>query len=60
MTSAINGHIDRRAVQELPQILRVLIQTVTGDGNLLLNVGPDETGTIPLGHKSSYWHWADG
>ncbi len=31
----------------VPQILKVLIQTVTGDGNLLLNVGPDETGRIP-------------
>jgi alpha-L-fucosidase len=30
----------------IPQILKVLVQTVTGDGNLLLNVGPDETGQI--------------
>jgi len=37
--------------KSFPQILRVLIQTVTGDGNLLLNVGPDETGTIPLGQQ---------
>lgn len=34
-----------------PQILKVLIETVTGDGNLLLNVGPDPTGRIPLGQQ---------
>lgn len=30
-------------------VLKILIETVTGDGNLLLNVGPDSTGQIPKG-----------
>lgn len=29
--------------KSLPQVLKILVQTVTGDGNLLLNVGPDAT-----------------
>lgn len=33
--------------KSLSQILTILIQTVTGDGNLLLNVGPNERGQIP-------------
>lgn len=33
--------------KSLPQVLKILVQTVTGDGNLLLNVGPDATGRIP-------------
>ncbi len=33
--------------KSLDQVLTILVQTVTGDGNLLLNVGPDAEGRIP-------------
>jgi len=33
--------------KSLDQVLTILAQTVTGDGNLLLNVGPDAEGRIP-------------
>ncbi|MDR3690203.1 MAG: alpha-L-fucosidase [Fimbriimonas sp.] len=32
--------------KSVDQVIDVLIETVTGDGNLLLNVGPDSTGQI--------------
>jgi len=37
--------------KSFPEVLNILIETVTGDGNLLLNVGPDDTGRIPDGQQ---------
>lgn len=33
-------------IKSFDEVMTLLVQTVTGDGNLLLNIGPDETGVI--------------